>query len=54
MYQDKKCFVIPEMLSVLLGLEMRMLSVILLLNTDLEAVVVLYVVTMWKRKLMLL
>jgi len=42
------------MLSLLSGLEIIVLSVILLLNTDLEAVVVMYVVTMWKRKLMLM
>lgn len=42
------------MLSLLSGLEMRELSVILLLNTDLEAVVVMCVVTTWKRILMLM
>lgn len=42
------------MLSLLSGLEMRVVSVILLLNTDMEALVVMYVVTAWKRKLMLL
>jgi hypothetical protein len=46
--------VISDMLSLLSGLDMRVLSVILLLNTDVEAVVVMYVVTTWKRKLMLL
>lgn len=45
---------ISHMLSLLSGLDMRVLSVILLLNSDVEAVVVMYVVTTWNRKLMLL